>query len=70
MASSIVLTINKSIHVIDCGNSSFTVDAYVNGRLDAQYGFGDRDWAEQLAKHLAENDRAYSRPTQTAPAAA
>ena len=54
--SKIVSVINKSIHVEDFDDDGFTVRVYVNGKFDAGYGFGTREWAERLAKTLADND--------------
>ena len=56
VAGKIVSVTQKSIHVVDLGDGKFTVDVYVNGKMDAGYASGTREWAEKLAKQLADND--------------
>ncbi len=50
-----VSVINKSIHVVAL-EDKFSVHVYVNGKLDAQYGTGPKEWAEHLANMLAAGD--------------
>ena len=51
-----VSTIHKSIHVVEIGDDRFTVHVYVNGKFDAAYASGTREWADKLAKKLTDND--------------
>lgn len=47
--------IHKSIHVVQDGDQ-FSVVVYVNGKMDASYPSGSREWADKLAAALAAND--------------
>lgn len=56
LSSKTVSVIHKSIHVEKLDDNKFTVYVYTNGKIDAVYDYGTREWADKLAKRLSDND--------------
>lgn len=53
-------SIHVSIHVVEIEADRFTVHVFLNGVLDASYAIGSREFAEGLAKCIADGDDARS----------